>query len=177
MNLKLFQKMIEDIGTKIPPDDDWMPVLIVEKEGKGIIFGLAPEFMKNDRMKDVCAVLMSKTISMLKPDAACFMSTAWMSTLEKKQGEECAKSGVYPRPSLDPNRIEIVVCVCMGRKGESDGEIMMTGDILRRRGKHPIIKKWKIHDSETECSGRFPDAMREGFDNPIVEEGEEWKTM
>jgi len=170
MNLKLFQEQIEHIGTGLAPDDDWLPVLFLEKDDETAVIGLL--LMENDTMKDICAKVMEMLVRVTNPDSACFVSTAWLSSMpEDKRGKyqseeeirEAFDSGELPRPSEDPNRKEIVVAVCIGVKGENDGEAMMMGEIERSPDKPPRIKEWNIHDDDMGMSGRFAGAIKEGF--------------
>jgi hypothetical protein len=174
MNLHGFRKSIEKIGETLEPDEDWMPTLIIEKGRKYIIIGLVGDCMRDQGAKDMTAAFMIKVISESGCDAACLISTAWQLSLSLKD-HDILKPGPI-RPSTDPRRVEIVMCCCVGRTGESDGEQMMTGAIERSKGHHPKIRKWETMDSKAIFKGRFFEAMKEGFKTKI-EEGEEWKTL
>lgn len=169
MNLKAFQEQIENIGKNLDPKDDWMPVLFLEKDNERAIIGLM--MMGNEEEKDMCAFVMEQIIRVTNPDSACFISTAWLSMMEEgarkyqsdEEVREAFRSGELLPPSKDPNRKEIVVAVCVGVKGENDGEAMMMGEIERSPGKPPRIKEWTIHDDDMGFSGRFAEAMQKGF--------------
>lgn len=169
MNLKEFQNQIEFVGKGLGPDDDWMPVLFLEKDKAIAVIGMM--LMENDAMKDLCAYMLTKVISLTNPDSACFITTAWMSEAKDKYKEytkdelhDAFERGYITRPSKDPDRIEIVNALCIGVRGENDGEAFMVGRIQRNPGKPPTIKKWDVHDEpEINVTGRFADAMKKGF--------------
>lgn len=171
MNLKQFQEHINNIGTTLDPGDDWMPVLFLEKDKTIAVIGML--LMENDQTKKLCAAMLKKIVSMTNPDSACFITTAWMAHPDARfkdstteEFEEAYRKGYVKRPSEDPNRIEIVSAVCMGVSGENDGEAFMIGEIERFPDKPPKIKKWDIHDDEDlKLTGRFADAIREGFES------------
>ena len=170
MDLKRLQKTIERIGEELPPGDDWMPALILEKtiEGKltGAIFGFAGDSMGCDRSKDWCAEQMARIISEFKPDCACFITTAWSLDFEEMKASETFIDMVREgriRASQHPDRIEIVNAYCYGERGESEGEAFMFGHIQRFKDRGPKIKKWKIISGDTDSEGRFPEAIKEGF--------------
>lgn len=174
MNLIKFRKNIEEIGSTLKPDEDWMPALILEKQDKMIIVELM--CMGNDEQKDIEALLITKIISSMRPDAACFVSTCWSLKMDPKDpiSEAQYHAGLI-RPSTHPNRVEVVMCLCVGERGESEGEAMM-GTIERSKHKPPKIKKWENMPDVYQSEGRFIEAMRAGF-KPQPEEGEEWKTL
>lgn len=168
MNLERLQKTIEMIGLTLPPNDDWMPALILEKRNKVEIFGFAGNSMGGDLIKDIVADQITRLIADFRPDAACFITTAWTLDFgDKPASEEMIRklrSGQI-RPSQSPNRIEVVNAYCYGERGENEGEAFMMGYIQRFKNSHPKIKKWRTiaGDSELTTEGRFPDAIREGF--------------
>lgn len=169
MNLNDFKESIIDVGKALKPDDDWMPVLFLQKDGQTAMIGMF--LMENDETKEMCAFMLRHVIRKTNPDSACFVTTAWMSkppeNFKASSEEECKEAyrkGYIKRPSEDPNRIEIVSAVCMGIRGENDGEAFMIGEIERFPDKPPQIKKWDIHDEEgLHLGGRFAEAIREGF--------------
>ena len=169
MNLKSFQDSVEDIGKKLDPDDDWMPVLFLEKDKEVAVIGMM--MMDNNETKNMCAKMITTVISLTNPDSACFITTAWMSTTNDafkdashEEINEAYRQGYIPPPSQDPDRIEIVSAVCIGVRGENDGEGFMIGEIERHTDKAPTIKKWDVHqDGDLHLTGRFADAMKKGF--------------
>jgi hypothetical protein len=166
MNLRRLQRTIEAIGEGLPPKDDWMPTLILESKKANSIFGFVGDSMGGDLMKDITADQITRCIAEFKPDCACFITTAW--SLEFEEGEvgelqaEMMRSGKI-RASQHPDRIEIVNAYCYGEKGESEGEALMIGYIQRFKDRGPKIKKWKIIEEDASATGRFPDAIKEGF--------------
>ncbi len=168
MNLKSFQERIERVGTNLDPDEDWMPVLFLEKDNDMAMVGLL--MMEDEQQKDMCAFVMEQLVRTTNPDSACFLSTAWMSRMREdntykndEEIKEAYRTGEILPPSKDPNRKEIVIAVCIGVKGENDGEAMMMGEIERSPDGPPRIKEWTIHDDEWGMSGRFADAIKKGF--------------
>jgi len=166
VNLKKLQKTIEKIGEGIDPQDDWLAHLIMEKKGEGTICAFDPAFFMSQESKDNCAEAIIKTISVLKPDCACFITTAWTINFEENNVSdldvELLRSGTM-RLADHPKKVEVVSAFCVGERGESEGEVLMMGFIERSPDKHPRIKKWKIMPGGMDSEGRFPEAMREGF--------------
>jgi hypothetical protein len=166
MNLKRLQRTIEKIGENLPPGDDWMPALILEKKESVSIFGFIGNPMGGTVMKDLVAETIMNTIAEFKPDCACFITTAWsldFGAMGSPQEMIDRYIRGELRPSQHPDRIEIVNAYCYGERGESEGEAMMVGYIQRSKDKGPKIKKWKIIDKGATAEGRFPEAIQEGF--------------
>jgi hypothetical protein len=166
MNLKRLQKTIEAIGTHLPPNDDWMPALILERKGDATIFGFVGDPMGGDIAKDVVALTITRCIKEFKPDCACFITTAWTLDFNALGSDEAFIEKVRTgqiRPSQHPDRVEVVNAYCYGERGESEGEALMFGYIQRFKDSHPKIKKWRIIEDDTSAEGRFPDAIKEGF--------------
>jgi hypothetical protein len=168
MNLKKLQSVIEDIGTSLSPEGDWMPALILENPKECSIYGFVGDSMKDDFMKDRTAEQITRLIIENKPFSACWITTAW--TLDWEKDPESSKridafmSGRL-RVSDQPDRIEIVNAYCYGEKGENEGESIMFGYIQRFKDKHPKITRWKIVEGKDDftAGGRFPEAIQEGF--------------
>jgi hypothetical protein len=59
--------------------------------------------------KDLWKKAFRAAVKALDAKAAFFMSEAWMSKLKPEEGEKYQKSGNFPLPSQDPNRIEIII--------------------------------------------------------------------
>jgi hypothetical protein len=170
MNLKGLQKVIEKIGRELPPGDDWMPALILESEKAVNIFGFVGEPLVNTQAKDQCAEQIADLISKFKPDCACFVTTAWSVSSDKKGKGGLSELEVElwrmgaMKLSEHPRRVEIVNAYCYGIRGPNKGEALMIGHIQRFPDKGPRIKKWIIMDDETNAQGRFPDAIKKGFE-------------
>src|ERR1044071_6807545 len=107
MKSEEIQRMVEHVGSGLEPNADWMPALIVEKQGKLAIFGLATP-MEDDQGKDAVAGCISASIYATEPDAACFVSTAW-SLKQEDAGSYIPGTKI----SDHPNRIEVVMCFIM----------------------------------------------------------------
>lgn len=166
MNLKRLQKTIEKIGESLPPNDDWMPALILEGKKANSIFGFIGDPMGSSLMKEIVADQITRCIAEFKPDCACFITTAWSIDFGDKGASEAMVDLIRRgeiRPSQHPDRIEIVNAYCYGEQGESEGEALMVGHIQRFKDKHPKIKKWRIIEGNTTAEGRFPEAIKEGF--------------
>jgi hypothetical protein len=157
--------VIELIGGGLPPNDDWMPALILENKGSASVFGFTD--LDGDEAKDIVANKITEVIAEFKPDTACFITTAWTLEFEKEKSSEAEiarfMSG-HLRIRDHPNRIEIVSAYCYGDLGENEGEALMIGYIQRYPNQGPQIKRWKIMDDDiTTAEGRFPDAVKDGF--------------
>lgn len=165
MTLKELQEMIEKVGKTLDPEDDWMPVLFLDKDNQLAMLGIP--FMENESQKDMCAFALYAAIKRTNPDRAFFVTTAWASSpignrfMSNEDFMEAIRQGWIPQPSQDPDRKEIVNVVMLNKDGKSE---MMTGFIKRSKTKPPKIVRWKMHDQpETDVKGRFGDAMRKGF--------------
>jgi hypothetical protein len=93
--LMSLRETIEDIGKDLPPEDDWMPVVMVEgifpadmpgvkPEQIGqpgiIVLGMAGNLMNHDAGKDFVAIMMEGMAEKFRATAMTFISTAWAST-------------------------------------------------------------------------------------------------
>lgn len=167
MDLKRLQKTIENIGKHLPPNDDWMPALILESKAKITIYGFVGDPMGGNRMKDVVAAGITDLIATERPDCACFITTAWTVDFEAlgMPGEEELERWKRGNIKLSehPDRVEIVNAYVYGERGPNEGECLMVGYIKRSPNKGPQISKWKIHQDGIEAEGRFPEAVKEGF--------------
>jgi hypothetical protein len=167
MDLNELQKIIEKIGVTLPPKDDWMPALILESEKEGAsIFGFVGDAMGSQMAKDVVAQAITSCIIRSKPDCACFVTTAWSIDFEAEGVSELDmelwKSGAYKLKD-HPKRIEIVNAYVYAVRGPNKGEALMMGFIQRFPDKGPKIKEWKIIKEGATAEGRFPDAVKKGF--------------
>lgn len=166
MNLKGLQEIIEKIGEGLPPKDDWMPALIVENDESASVFGFVGDCMGSQQSKDMVAQQIIKCIVEFKPHCACFITTAWLADLEKEDLSEFEmelwRAGVN-KISDYPKRIEIVNAYYYGVRGPDKEEALMIGYIQRYPDAGPKIKKWKIIREGASAEGRFPDAVKEGF--------------
>jgi hypothetical protein len=168
VDIKRLQKTIEEIGKRLPPNDDWMPALILESKSKVTVYGFLGDPMGGHQMKDRVADEITELIATDKPDVACWITTAWTVDFEKmgpmgdEELERWKRGNI--RLSQHPDRIEIVNAYVYGERGPNEGEVLMMGFIRRSKNKGPEIKKWKIFDQEgIEAEGRFPEAVKEGF--------------
>jgi hypothetical protein len=167
MDLNKLQKAIEKIGKSLPPKDDWIPALIIEGKEGASIFGFAGDAMFNNFSKDVVAKAITNCIAKFKPDCACFVTTAWSIDLEKSGIDEFDlelwKAGAM-KIADHPDRVEIVNAYYYSREGPEPEEALMIGYIQRYPDKGPTIRKWKIIKEGASAEGRFPDAVKGGFD-------------
>lgn len=157
--------MVEDVGKGLKPDDDWMPCLhIYTDQGAALIVLL---LMENDQSKDLCADVMYNLIKRTNPDAIAFVTTAWRgdpflnNQFEDKEAFlEAYRKGWIPRPSLDPDRVEIVMVLIVDRNKNST---MLTGEIIRSPDQPPKIKEWTEVTDTDPGEGRFGEAISNGF--------------
>jgi|SRR6266850_2398061 len=169
MNLDIFKKLVEDLGPTLEHDEDWMPTLFMQdalspenQSGKRVIIiaGLCMD-LNTQEQKDKVAEAIKAIIITSDPSSACFIVTAWTTRHEGDMSK--IDSGIL-RVSESPHKEEAVVCVCVGGRGELDGETIMIGRIERSSGS-PKIKSWDIMSGEegVEFGGRFYDALQEAF--------------
>jgi hypothetical protein len=166
MNLKKMQDIIEKIGKTLPPKDDWMPALIIEGKTMVEVYGFVGDPMGGQFSKDLVARKITDCIETFDPDAACFITTAWSLDFEKGGMDdfelELYKAGAT-KIKDHPKRVEIVSAYVYGVRGPNKGEAFMMGYIQRYPDKGPSIKKWKVVTEGASAEGRFPDAIRKGF--------------
>ncbi len=174
MKLEGLQEVIEKIGEGLPPGDDWMPALILENEKEATVYGFAGDFMSNQRAKDEAAKMITRCIVEFKPDCACFVTTAWTIQLDmdgvSELDLELHKMGTY-KIKDHPKRVEIVNAYVYAVRGPNKGEALMMGYIQRFPDKGPKIREWKIIKEEATAEGRFPDAVKQGFQLAGLTEG------
>lgn len=174
MNLEKLQKIIEKIGESIPPKDDWMPALIVENKKSASVYGFVGDSMGSSMAKDMVAEAITNCIAKFKPDRACFVTTAWSVDFEAEGLSEFEmelwKAGAM-RIADHPRRVEIVNAYYYCVRGPDKGEALMMGFIERHPDKGPTIKKWKIIRDGATAEGRFPDAVKQGFQKAGLTEG------
>jgi hypothetical protein len=166
LNLKKLQSIIEKIGEETPPKDDWMPVLILEGRKEVTVYGFIGKPMEGEYAKNSTARKITESIAAFKPDVACFITTAWSLDFEKggisERDVEAYMSGAI-KIANHPARVEIVNAYVYGVRGSNKGEALMIGYIQRHPDKGPTIKEWKVIKEGASAEGRFPDAVKEGF--------------
>jgi hypothetical protein len=170
MKIEALKEMIKFVGRDLGPREDWLPVLFLEKDKTGAIIGLP--LLQDAKHKNACAAIMFDMIRRTNPDAACFISTAWVSSPEKdsamftteREIEGAYDLGILQMPSKDPNRKEAVTAMLIDPKNQS---ALMIGYIERSKDKPPKIVKWIAHkcSPKGEVAGRFGEAMAKGFAN------------
>lgn len=165
MDLKGIQKTIEKIGTSLPPNDDWLPTLIMEGK-KPTIIGFAGDAMKNNGVKDIVAGHMTELIAENDPDVVYWITSAW-ALMQDAKGVSELDMELYRMGAIKlsehKHRVEIVNAYCYGEKPKLR-EAFMIGRIQRNKNRPPTISKWKIIEGEGLTSeGRFPEAIRRGF--------------
>ena len=156
--------MIEDIGQTIEPDGDWMPCLHVYTDQGAALIALL--MMENDKTKDMCAKIMYNIIRRTNPNAVAFVCTAWQGDpdshghMDREEFYEAYRKGWIPRPSQDPDRVEIVMVLIVDKNKNST---MLIGEIERSPDQPPKIKEWKEWADKEPGDGRFGEAIVNGF--------------
>ncbi len=176
--LMSLRRVVEEIGGMLPPEDDWMPVVIIDgsipktgplpkgfedkKRGeKGrFIFGIG-DFMGSDDGKNILAQLMRAAGMALRAETMTFISCVWASIspgIKIDQGnlsdEEFAEADAmryrkeHGTPSQDPNRIEKLMMMSVSYGGEDDGPKTAFASIKRYKDKPPALYDWVINDGE-----------------------------
>jgi hypothetical protein len=177
MELTSIKKVIQSIGSLLGPDEDWMPVVILEKDTTAAAIGIP---VMSDKSKDMVALLIQAMIQLTNPDAATFISTGWLGEpiesdrfMSEEDFDKAYEDNLIPRPSLDPDRREVVIVVSVNSNGDS---YSMYG-VIKRSKKAPEISNWKeLGGSKSEdVKGRFADAMRRGFE--LVDENGTLKSL
>jgi len=167
MNIQSFQDMIAHVGSNLQPNEDWMPVLFLEKDGHAAVVGV-PELGETEEQKDRAAAMIFTAIAITVPDSVAWLTTAW--TIPEKDRPRYLNAP-YTRPSKHPERIEIVSVVCIDRKEPSDQrhkQAFMIGYIERSKDNPPKIPKWDVHEEpDMEMMGRFPEAIKMGLEKAV----------
>lgn len=166
MDLDNIKDILNHIATTLDHDDDWTPVVLLEKNDYTAVVVLAIQDLENN--KDTLAFAVETVIRQSNPDAACFVATGWMGAsiepnrfLTPEDATEAYQKGWIPPPSQDPDRKEIVMIIEVTAKGENR---MILGYVRRFRNRHPEIYKWRDDPyKQGELKGRIADAMKRGF--------------
>lgn len=143
------------------PDDDWLPVLIVEfhDERTGVV-RIPPEAFRDEFGKDLLVEAIIAIASTMKCRKIAMVLSSWVSHIEKDsaEGEHALATGRFGRipPSRDPNRKELLnLAVFDGERTE-----FHFAYIHRRRRKPPVLGPWEVwvqgEDGNT-VEGRFAD--------------------
>lgn len=165
MNLKGIQATIEKIGTKLDPDGDWLPTLILEGKKSGV-YGFGGEAMMNNQVKDLVAAEITELIVLHEPEVVYWVTSAW-SLSHQNPGVseldlELYRQGAF-KISEHKHRVEIVNVYSYTEKPKPR-EVIMFGRINRHKSRSPTIGKWDIMEGpEVTSEGRFPEAVKEGF--------------
>ncbi len=162
MDLEMFKRMIEDQGKTLDKEDDWMPMIFMEngklEDGtRGNVIAALGFDIGDDATKDLGCMVITQVIQKFSPDAVCFITVGWQAPPVTDEELKYA-----PRPSMNPDRKEVVLCMCVGRAGNSDGEVVLLGEI-NRSGDHPKITSWREMNGDADSQGKFPDAIRAGL--------------
>ena len=167
MTIDQVKGMVEGMREILKPDDDWVPTLFLEKGSEVAIVALM--IMEDEAQKDVCANIMQMLVKRTNPDSACFVSTGWRGApiadnqfADDEDMLEAYRQGWIPPPSIDPDKVEIVIVIIIDKDTTST---MAYGDIIRHPDKPPEIKKWKIiGPDKLAVRGRFGEAIHKGFE-------------
>jgi hypothetical protein len=163
INTELVKRMIEHVGEDIAPNGDWMPTLILEKDGKCTILGV-PLPMDNEIHRGFVAAVITSEIRTAKADTAVWITTAWtvrLANASDAEKRDAMRLAEQHKLYQHHKRIECVVAM-IGRRGVSGCEALI-GEIVRRPHLHPSVE-WTQHlPSGDGYAGRFPEALMEGF--------------
>ena len=168
MKIDELKRTIEHVGTGIPPDGDWLPMLIAEKDIGGekpstTIIPM-PGSTDDEATRMIAALAITGTLRTLKATAAVWITTAWTVRLdhatdaEKRDVMNLARQHKLMQHHA---KIECVVAMVAARHAPMIG---LTGRIIRSRDNHPKIEWMKDWDENGSAhfGGRFPEALREG---------------
>lgn len=142
------------------PDDDWLPVLIVElATERTAVCPIPTELFRDELGKDVLVEGVVLIARKMKARKLAMVLSSWISLVDMTTPEGYAiAEGIAPRvaPSQDPQRKEIVnLMVLDGERAE-----FHFAYIHRRRRKPPVLGPWEMwvqgQDGQT-VEGRFAD--------------------
>lgn len=148
--LKLAQESADLICENFEePDDDWVPVLILEVEGSGVEIGQLNGELQNQRA-------LARLIGSRPTKCAVVVQSGWsLSGLSDEEVKEIREGdGVSPADS--PDRVEILLI--SGTDGEKDA--MLVAKIKRDGQNPPTLEEWHREDV---VGGGMLDAMHAGL--------------
>ncbi len=158
MILEIIQQQIENVGTSLPPDADWMPHMILEDAddpitgpGSLILMGILSNFdwTKEGFERGFVAQIIRDAILRFRPKTACFFATGYTKFFD------------LALPPFKPvhmytNKQEAVIGIVAG----NEGAVEIVGEIQRHPDHHPVITRWNTINNPT---GFFVRVMCEGF--------------
>jgi hypothetical protein len=143
--------IVEMMLSTLSPNDDLAPFLYMQTgDGKSNFVPIDA----HDRESQCGAI--TSTLQRFKATGACYVATAW--TVMSERSETISPTAV--KPSLHPDRVEVVICYLMSREHEST---MLFGEIERASDKPPRITKWEQSEAGDPHGGPFVDALRDGL--------------
>lgn len=157
--LDLFESAAH-IASSIPdnvftsPDDDWLPVLMLEAQNGDTVTVPIHDFMDDEFKKDMLAeILMPAVIADVKATKAVMVFSAWTSKIAAESVRD--GSGDYLPPSQQPDREEYVVIIEYTRDGVTR---QAWGKIMRSETEIPRLGEWEELPVDR-FEGRFVDPI------------------
>lgn len=159
----LVREMVEGLGTRLAPDEDWIPVMFLfDKDGTAEI-ALIPQAGYDEHKAEVCKHVIPGIIKQSKPQWATLVQMGWTirydpSTLEGR-ARIARDEATYPAGRIEdrPGRTECLTILTVGL----DGESLDIADVIRGNSSPPRLV-WREREGNRH-EGRFVNALRRGF--------------
>jgi hypothetical protein len=161
------KETVENIGTGLEPNDDWIPILGLLGTDKPAIIGIPN--LGDPAVKDTIAKkVIPGLIQQGKPNFAALVTMGWMkqydpTTLEGA-AEQARDEAKYERGNIAdrPGKSE---CLCIHVVSKDGTERQLMAYVHR----HPTLSpklQWYLDSTGTKekSAGRFPDALRAGME-------------
>jgi len=124
--------IVERVGRTLGPEDDWVPVLLVEGSRGRTIVGLSTLFSSEPAKAFAAQQLMPALLRLEEASGFALVFTAWMTTNEK------AEPLLLP-PSQDPDRVEAVVVTI----ADTTEHEVWVAPIERHSDETPTLGPWE----------------------------------
>lgn len=129
---------IDQVGSQLEPDADWMPVILLDCEKGFVVFPLQDELEGREGLAEVAA-----TVTSLKPRYACRIQMAWSAGFVAGNNEA---------PSQRADRKEVLLAQIAEKGGAQE---FWMAEVERDGVKPPQIIKWEL----APASGPLADAF------------------
>ena len=159
------KRMVQDVGERLDPGDDWVPCVFTYGERNGII--VIPELGVPGAKDVICQIALPALVGELAPDWAALVSMGWaikyQDTLEStaRRARDEAVGYVGGSYAEHPDKVEVLTLLV----ASANEMRQCTANVTRSPDKAPVLE-WGpdcTHDGESRVEGRFADALRAAF--------------
>ena len=154
-------RCVREIGKSFSqPDDDWIPILILDRpNGKREVFSVA---FGSQADKEKFAFLLPMMFRDIRPTFAAMVISAWSVRIEKDNpnAEREARAAMDTGISKHKDRYEVVIVTVATKDG---GQEEYHAEIGRRDGRPPTLGAFTKIESDRQ-EGRFANLLSRGFE-------------